>query len=46
MDRKLGTSISVIHKKINCIEGRLEAKATALEGRINKEKRKLTMMET
>jgi hypothetical protein len=28
MDRKLDTSIAVIHKKIDCIEARLEAKTT------------------
>jgi hypothetical protein len=38
MDRKLDTSIAVMHKKIDCIVAKLEAKATALEGRINREK--------
>jgi hypothetical protein len=38
MYRKLDTSITVVHKEIDCIKARLEAKATALEGRINKGK--------
>jgi hypothetical protein len=46
MDRKLDMSITVVHKKIYCIKARLEAKATALEGRTKREKWKLAMIET
>jgi hypothetical protein len=38
LDRKLDMSIAVVHKNIDCIKARLEAKAPELEGRIDKEK--------
>jgi hypothetical protein len=37
MDRKLETSIAETHKKIVSVEARLEASATAMEGKCNRD---------